>query len=91
MQELQRLNTRLDLLLKKYAVLQAENSTLKNTIAKQTETIAGLNGSLSELEQNIVAVQISKTMLTDEEKENMKEQLDNVIGEIDKILVTLND
>jgi chromosome segregation ATPase len=91
MQELQLLNTRLDMLLKKYAALQVENKSLKNTISKQTEAIHGLNGKLSDLEQNIVAVQITKTVLSEDEKQDMRNQLDNVIGEIDKILTTLND
>lgn len=91
MQELQLLNDKLDVLLKKYITLQAENKRLKDTIDKQTESIQGLTGKLSDLEQNMVAVQIGKSVLSDEERIKMRKQLDNVIGEIDKILTTLND
>lgn len=91
MQELQLLNDKLDVLLKKYITLQAENKRLKDTIDKQTESIQGLTGKLSDLEQNMVAVQIGKSVLSDEERIKMRKQLDSVIGEIDKILTTLND
>ena len=91
MQELQLLNDKLDVLFKKYITLQAENKRLKDTIDKQTESIQGLTGKLSDLEQNMVAVQIGKSVLSDEERIKMRKQLDNVIGEIDKILTTLND
>ena len=91
MQELQLLNDKLDVLLKKYITLQAENKRLKDTIDKQTDSIQGLTGKLSDLEQNMVAVQIGKSVLSDEERIKMRKQLDSVIGEIDKILTTLND
>ena len=91
MQELQLLNDKLDVLLKKYITLQAENKRLKDTIDKQTESIQGLTGKLSDLEQNMVAVQIGNSVLSDEERIKMRKQLDSVIGEIDKILTTLND
>jgi len=91
MQELQLLNDKLDTLLKRYALLQAENKRLKETVAEQTASIQGLNVKLSDLEQEIVAVQIGKAVLTDEEREKMKNHLGSVIGEIDKILATLND
>ena len=91
MQELQLLNDKLDTLLKKYASLQAENKRLRETVAEQTASIQGLNIKLSDLEQEIVAVQIGKGVMTDEEREQMKNHLGSVIGEIDKILATLND
>jgi uncharacterized coiled-coil protein SlyX len=91
MQELQLLNDKLDMLLKKYAAAQTENKRLKETVAEQTRTIEELNSKLSDLEQNLTAVQVSRSAVTGEEKNKMKLQLDNVIGEIDKILTTLDD
>lgn len=90
MYELQLLNSRLDVLLKKYAALQAENKKLKHTITKQTQSIASLNIKLSDLEQNMIAVQMGRSVSSDE-KVKLRKQLDTVIGEIDKILNTLND
>ncbi len=91
MQELQLLNDKLDILLKKYTALQEENVRLKETVSRQTASIDGLNDQLSKLEQDMVAAQVSKSKLSNEEQKGMKKQLDHVIGEIDKILNTLDD
>jgi len=91
MQELQLLNEKLDLLLKKYTALQAENARLKDTVSKQLKSIEGLNSKLSSLEENIGSAQIGKAVISNDEKNGVRKQIDNVIGEIDKILNTLND
>ena len=91
MQELQLLNDKLDILLRKYTALQAENERLKETIAQQLSSIETLNVNLASLEKSMVAVKISGTLSDDKEKDAMRRQLDNVIVEIDKILTSLND
>jgi len=91
MQELELLNNKLDTLLQKYTALQAENKRLKGSLAQQTRSMEELNGKLAGLEQNMAATHIGKDMLKGEDKEAVKKQLDTVIGEIDKILATLND
>ena len=77
--------------MKRYGALHAENKRLKETVASQTKSIESLNQKLHEVEQNMVAVQIGKSVLTDDEKVKMRKQIDTVIGEIDKILTNLND
>ncbi len=91
MYELQLLNNRLDILLRKYAMLQAENKKLRETISLQTQSMATLNMKLSDLEQNMVAAKLSRTLLTLSDKEKIRKQLDTVIREIDKMLIALND
>ena len=91
MQELQLLNDKLEALLKKYAALQAENLRLKEQVGQQLRSIETLNTKLAALEESMVAKQIGNTMADDKEKETVRKQLDNVIGEIDKILTSLND
>ena len=91
MQALDTLNKKLDILLKRFTSLEAENKRLKETIAAQIKTEAQLNKKLASLEHGMVSVHLDKAVTTDDEKENMREQLDNVIAEIDKILNTLND
>lgn len=91
MQELQLLNDKLDMLLRKYAALQAENRQLKDTVGAQLRSIEELNTKLTTLEESMVATGIDKTLENDADKTAMRRQLDNVIGEIDKILNTLND
>ena len=91
MQALDTLNKKLDMLLRKFAALESENKRLKETIAKQITVEEKLNNKLASLEQGMVSVHLGKAVIDDEEKEHMREQLDNVIAEIDKILTTLND
>lgn len=91
MQELELLNSKLDLLLKKYAALQAENNSLKEAMAKQRRSIEVLNTKLEDLEENMLAQKIGTIVSDPKEKEALRKQLDTVISEIDKILVTLND
>jgi hypothetical protein len=91
MQALDQLNKKLDSLLKKYAALESENKRLKDTIASQIKATEKLNKRLASMDQNMVSVNLGAGVVDEDEKENMRKQLDSVIGEIDKILNTLND
>ena len=91
MQELQTLSQKLDLLLKKYGELQAENNRLKKTVGEQLKSIEQLNDKFQSLEENMAAVQLGKNVLNVNDKAAVTKQIDTVIGEIDKILATLND
>lgn len=91
MQALQILTEKLDLLLKKYAELQAENKSLKKTIGEQLASIEQLNKKFDSMEQNMAAIQLGKNFLDNNDKLAMTKQIDTVVGEIDKILATLND
>ncbi len=91
MESLDRLSKKLDTLLKKHAALEAENKRLKETVAVEIRKTEKLNKKLASLEKNMVSVHLGKTAGNEEDIENMRSQLDNVISEIDKILHTLND
>jgi predicted nuclease with TOPRIM domain len=91
MQELQKLGEKLDLLLKKYGELQAENTRLKKTVSDQLKEMEQLNKKFASLEDNMASVQLGKSVLTVNDKIAVTRQIDTVIGDIDKILATLND
>jgi uncharacterized coiled-coil DUF342 family protein len=91
MQELEQLNNKLDVLLKRYAALQAENQSLKETLSKQTKSMEQLNKKLSSLEENMLATTMAGAPSDNKDKDAMRKQLDTVIAEIDKILTSLND
>lgn len=91
MQEIQTLNDKLDMLLKKHTTLLAENKTLRKSNDKQQQTINTLNQKISTLEESVLSLQINNSLQGDKEKNTVRKQLDTVIGEIDKILMTLND
>jgi soluble cytochrome b562 len=91
MQALDELNAKLNTLLKRYAATEAENKRLKDTIARQIKTEEKLNKRLASLEQDMVSVKLGENVGNDEDKQNMRDQLDSLIEEIDGILNTLND
>lgn len=91
MEALHQLGKKLDMLLKKYVALETENKRLREAIAEHEKSVAGLTEKLASLEHGMVSVHLGKTTNDERDKENMREQLDNVIMEIDKILNTLND
>jgi len=91
MEAIDHLNKKIDLLLKKHAAVVTENDRLRSIIDGQNKVIQSLNKKTATLENSMVSVKLHHTDVGDEEKEQMKAQLDAVIGEIDKILSTLND
>ncbi len=91
MEALDQLGKKLDAMLRQYAVIEAENKRLKETVSEQSKTVEVLTKKLTSLEHGMVSVRLGNTTDNEEEKENMRRQLDNVIAEIDKILNTLND
>ncbi len=91
MESFQLLSEKIDELIKKHNSVVADNKKLRALIDGQNKVIQKLNKKVSSLENNAVSVNLNNTGLNDEEKDDMKKQLDFVIAEIDKILVTLND
>ena len=91
MQALDELNRKLTKLLKRYSSLELENKRLRETIARQASTEKDLKQRIASLEQGMVSVNLDKTMVSVEERDNMRRQLDVLISEIDGILNTLND
>lgn len=91
MQELDLLNDRLELILKKYTALQAENKKLQQVIVQQRMSIEELNGKMGQLEEELLTSKTSSAIHDDNDKKVMKKQIDTLIGDIDTILATLND
>ncbi|MCF8451231.1 MAG: hypothetical protein K9G49_15260 [Taibaiella sp.] len=91
MHALDELNSKLNMLLKKHAAVESENKRLKEAIAKQVKKEEQLNNQILLLQQGVAGANIAKAVVTSEDKENMRQQLDSLISEIDGILNTLND
>lgn len=91
MQALDELNSKINLLLKKHAALEAENKRLKDAVARHEKSEAKLNKQLAKLEKDMVSVNLKAAINDDEDRQNMRRQLDLAITEIDRILTTLND
>jgi chromosome segregation ATPase len=91
MQEIQQLNSKLEELFARYTALQTENKSLKASVSNHLQTIESLNGKLSASEQMVRDAEANKTVFVQSEREVMRKEIDTVIGEIDKILNTLDE
>lgn len=91
MQEVTILNGKIDELIKQYTALLAENKRLQALLEGHTATIDTFKSKIASLEKNGAVLDMSNVLTDHEDKDKMRKQLDNVIGEIDKILNTLND
>ncbi len=91
MQDLDVLNDKLELLLTKYAALKQERDHLQGTIVKQNKLIEELNNKLIVLEDNLEAKKTSAGIADEKDKKAMKKQIDALIGDVDKIMATLDD
>jgi predicted lipase len=91
MQELEKLNDKIEKLLKKHADAKADNQHLKELVSAQAKQIESLAVQLTLQEQQTMAKGITSTVQDVKEREIMRKQLDTVLADIDKILATLND
>lgn len=91
MHELTTLHTKLETLLKKYTALQAENNSLLTTLREQNEELYKLNKKVAALEDELVTAKTAEAMTGKEDAEAVRKQLNTLIGDIDKLLASLND
>ncbi|NDC41200.1 MAG: hypothetical protein EBZ77_06565 [Chitinophagia bacterium] len=91
MEALDTFSGKLDQLLKRFAALDADNKRLRATIEGQNKVIQRLNQKVRDMEADLAGHRLAQHGLAGEDKEDMKKQLDAVIGEIDKILAGLNE
>lgn len=91
MQELTLLHSKLDKLLKKHAALQAEKESLQQTMHKQKDELQQLNKKVATLEDQLTTTHTADVLATKGDKNAMRKQLNSLIGDIDKLLASLND
>jgi chromosome segregation ATPase len=83
--------TKLQLLLKQYALLKKENEQLKELVKKQSNSITLLEKNIQHHQQKIAALQLKQSNLTEEEKKNVEKRINNYIKEIEHCLAMLNN
>lgn len=91
MHPLETLGGKVNLLIKRQSSLEADNNRLRAIIEGQNKVIQNLHRKVAELDNGMVSVNLDKAGMGEEQKEDMKRQLDTLIGEIDKIVANLND
>lgn len=91
MQELTLLHTKLDSLLKKYTTLQQENLRLTNELGKKNEELNKLEGKVTTLKEKLATEGTVNALADKDGKQIVKQQLNVLIKDIDKLLASLND
>lgn len=91
MEELTLLHTKLDKLLKKYTALQTENNVLQETVRVQNKELKTMNKKVTDLENQLTTGNTAEVMISKDGKEAVHKQLDLLIGDIDKLLASLNE
>jgi hypothetical protein len=91
MEGLSVLREKLDVLLRNYKAMATELSATKAALATKEEETSLLRDRLAKCEEQVLALQIGKAIPDAESRALARKQLDVVIGEIDKILMTIHD
>lgn len=89
-QQVQRVNEKLQQMLKQYQLLQKENEVLK----KDLKDVRGINTEkgrqLDELEQKVSILKTATNNLTDTDKKELEKRLNGYIKEIDRCINMLS-
>jgi hypothetical protein len=91
MKGLDTLRSRIDALLKSYAALLRERNALRKELELKEQQHSELVEQLRLAEETLLALQIGKAIPDAAARTRNRKKLDAVIGQIDKILTTLND
>lgn len=85
------LRDRVSALLKRYAAVTRERDGLKKELNKLREENQDLHAQLRQARDSQLATQISQVMPDEKVRAQTRKKLDEVISEIDKILMMIND
>ncbi|MCB0698931.1 MAG: hypothetical protein H6551_03865 [Chitinophagales bacterium] len=91
MEELTLLHTKLDKLLKKHAAMKAEKEGLEEELRKQKTELEKLNKKVTNLEGQLATAKTAEALTGKEDKTAVRKELDVLIGDIDKLLASLDD
>ncbi len=90
-QHIQRINEKLQQLLKQYRSVLKENEKLKKEIAGMKTLQIEKEQRLAELEQKVVILKTATGNMTAEDKKDLEKRLNQYIREIDRCIAILNE
>lgn len=91
MEELTLLHTKLDKLLKKYSAIKAEKEGLEKELRKQSNELEKLRKKSADLEGQLATSKTAEALAGKDGKTAVRKELDVLIGDIDKLLASLDD
>lgn len=87
---LKRIQTKLQQLLKQYAVLQKENSWLKDELDSAKKDVSTHQETLSNLKQHVDVLKYSNGEMSESDKKEFEKRINFYIKEIDRCIVMLS-
>ncbi len=88
---IKRINEKLQQLLKKYFVLQKENTRLKQELHFLKKTFEEKTAYIALLEQRIEVLKVSKGAMGEEEKKVFEKRIRQYLKEIDKCITFMSE
>jgi regulator of replication initiation timing len=90
-QQIQRINEKLQQLLKQHHVLQKENQKLKKELADIKSLNTERFRQIEELEQKVAVLKTATNNMNDDDKKELEKRLNSYIREIDRCITMLSE
>lgn len=88
-QHLKRIQDKLQILLKEYAVIQKENSKLKEELSEATSKNTVHQNNINELRQQVSILKVSSGEMNETDKKEFEKRINGYLKEIDRCIAML--
>jgi len=90
-QHIQRINEKLQQLLKQYRAVQKENEKLKKELTGIKDLQAERNRQIDELEQKVSILKTATNNLNEEDRKDLEKRINHYVKEIDRCIGLLSE
>jgi len=90
-QHIQRINEKLQQLLKQYRAVQKENEKLKKELTGIKDLQAQRNRQIDELEQKVSILKTATNNLNEEDRKDLEKRINHYVKEIDRCIGLLSE
>lgn len=90
-QHIQRINEKLQQLLKQYRAVQKENEKLKKELTGIKDLQAERNRQIDELEQKVSILKTATNNMNEEDRKELEKRINHYIKEIDRCISVLSE
>lgn len=90
-EHIKRIQDKVQLLLKQYAVAQKENSRLKEELETAQEKLSAQQKNADELKQQVSVLKMNAGEMTEIDKKEFEKRINHYVKEIDKCIAMLSE
>ena len=88
---IQRVNEKLQLLLRQYTRIQQENAKYRQLLAEKEQQTSGLSEKIEQLKQQVIILKAATHQLNDQDKKELEKKLNHYLKEIDRCINMLGE